>query len=199
MLRENMEILTSSDWHLITLTLQKWWSNSGPHSYNRQVDNVSWTVYVHTIHKHVPATCITFLPSLVPGSSRHSQLVWLTTQGFGRRQLVGVCPYCTRGGGGSPWYNMHSSGLEIMRGAGYSLSFFSFPPSSPSHAGRRRKEGLVPIARACANYPKKTWGAANDCTLFRSPLAPRVRSDTDMTSLRKRRVKKRTVVRGTPG
>ena len=26
-------------------------------------------------------------------------------------------------------------------------------------------------------YPKKTWGAANDYTLFRSPLAPRVRSD----------------------
>ena len=26
--------------------------------------------------------------------------------------------------------------------------------------GRRRKEGLVPIARACANYFKKTWGAA---------------------------------------
>ena len=28
--------------------------------------------------------------------------------------------------------------------------------------GRRRKEGLVPIAHTCANYPKKTWGATND-------------------------------------
>ena len=100
--------------------------------------------------------------------------------------------------GGNPWCNMHSSGLGVMQGAGYSLSF---PPSS-SHTGRvgyslvprpgrRRKEGLVTIACACANYPKKTWGAANDCTLFRPPpaLYPR----------RERRAKKRTVVRGTPG
>ena len=53
-------------------------------------------------------------------------------------------------------------------------------PSLVPRPGRRRKEGLVPIAHACANYPKKTWGAANDCTLFRPPLTPRVRSDVNI-------------------
>ena len=53
-------------------------------------------------------------------------------------------------------------------------------PSLIPRPERRRKEGLVPIAHACANYPKKTWGAANDCTFFRPPLTPRVRSDVDI-------------------
>ena len=38
--------------------------------------------------------------------------------------------------------------------------------------GRRRK--YLQFARACANYPKKFWGATNDYTLFCSPLEPRV-------------------------
>ena len=145
---------------------------------------------MHTTHKHVPATCIPFLPSLIPGSSRHLQLVWLTAQLRVWREAAGqgVPILHPRG---SPWCNMHSSGLGVMRGAGYSLSFFSFPPSSPSHTGRvgyslvprpgrRRKEGLVPIARACTNYPKKTDDIAS---------YPR----------RERRAKKHTVVHGTPG
>ena len=36
---------------------------------------------------------------------------------------------------------------------------------------RGRRKGLVPIACACTNYPKKTWGAANYCTLFHPPPA----------------------------
>ena len=39
-------------------------------------------------------------------------------------------------------------------------------PSLVPRPGRRRKEGLVPIAHTCANYPKKTWDAENDCTLI---------------------------------
>ena len=31
---------------------------------------------------------------------------------------------------------------------------------------RGRRKDLVPIAHPCANYPKKTWGTMNDCTLY---------------------------------
>ena len=45
------------------------------------------------------------------------------------------------------------------------------PLSLVPRPGRRRKKGLVPIARTCANYPKKTWGTVNYCTFFRPPPA----------------------------
>ena len=73
-------------------------------------------------------------------------------------------------------------------------------PSLVPRPGRRRKKD---IAHACANYPRKTWDATNDCTPFALLLQPRVQGYTDMTSprtlARRRRVKKYTVVCGNPG
>ena len=61
--------------------------------------------------------------------------------------------------------------ISYERGRAQSLMCILFMPahSLVPRPGRRRKEGLVPIARACANYPKKTWGTANYFTLFRPP------------------------------
>ena len=66
-----------------------------------------------------------------------------------------------------------------------------------------RKEEEKGIARTCANYPRKTWDAINDCTLFALLLRPRVQGCTDMTLpctlAHGRRVKKHTVVCSNPG
>ena len=63
--------------------------------------------------------------------------------------------------------------ISYERGRAQSLMCILFMPahSLVPRPRRRRKEGLVPIARACANYIKKTWGTANYFTLFRPPPA----------------------------
>ena len=54
---------TDIEWLTLTLTLQKRWSNPGSqwNTHNRQVDEVSWTVYVHTTHKHQPHASLSYL------------------------------------------------------------------------------------------------------------------------------------------
>ena len=55
----------------------------------------------------------------------------------------------------------------------YGLPLASYP--GPLIEGEEKGPGTY--CTRMRQYPKKTWGAANDCKLFRSPLAPRVRSD----------------------
>ena len=62
---------------------------------------------------------------------------------------------------------------------------FRFMTSVEPRPFEGEEKDLVPIAHPCANYPKKTWGTMNDCTLYCPfAVAYRVQSYTNVTSLR---------------
>ena len=119
----------------------------------------------------------------------------------------------------APFYLLHNSCELLYAFCEQHLVKFIVYPSQPpfillsvtrdrqksqprTQARKEEEKGLVPIARTCVNYPKKTWGAANDCTHFRPPSAPRVRCDVISVQPHTlgcgKRVKKHTVVCGTP-
>ena len=91
----------------------KFWSTM-ENSCNRQVDDVSLTVYVHTTHKHQPHASLSYL------------VTWLlltSTTG-----LVKLHKFWREAADwGSPWCNMQSSGLGAMWGAGCPYKYYIWP------------------------------------------------------------------------